>query len=473
MAKTIKKITCPQCGSNNVLKHEHDYYVCNSCHTRFFLDTDDVTITHKHVTQSTPPPFNHTVPQKKYSVGGIIAIGLLVLITIGAVIFNIVNHDKAKSNGKEDFGAYESAKDEYLYSSSREKIQTVKIDNNKAVLVNVGLFDKYSLPDDKQDHIYVFVHELPSGKILKKIDLDVDLTIKGKESNSITDEILMFRDTKNRLFFIINKYYLFRFDEKTLEMVNVSQSYFEGIKELEVGIAGIDYDDRRLESFLQVTNNNGVKYAYSHDLGLIYKYGGNEYKKEPFSRILALELPNPTIETHYDFTKFNEKYNDKPIQLMKYNIKVQKGYFVTNVDFQWFHLSYYDWDKGVQVEGDKFGPSTYTEVAKRVVDYKDFTPDRKYVDKGKVLGEDKEGVIIAIKMSLLDSEPYTVQKLKHTDGSILWTQKTDWTYISEVFAQVSNDYLVVKADYRGATIIDTKTGEITDAFKFEYGKSSK
>lgn len=53
MAKQIKTLKCPQCDSVHITEKRPDFYECKSCGTDFFLDSDDITIHHKHSGQ--PP----------------------------------------------------------------------------------------------------------------------------------------------------------------------------------------------------------------------------------------------------------------------------------------------------------------------------------------------------------------------------------------------------------------------------------
>ena len=50
MPKHIKAVKCPQCGSTRATMLREDHYRCDSCSTEFFLDSDDITIHHKHET---------------------------------------------------------------------------------------------------------------------------------------------------------------------------------------------------------------------------------------------------------------------------------------------------------------------------------------------------------------------------------------------------------------------------------------
>lgn len=55
MAKEIKVIKCPQCGSTAKTELKPDFYRCNNCHTEYFLDDNDVTINYNH-------NYNHNLP---------------------------------------------------------------------------------------------------------------------------------------------------------------------------------------------------------------------------------------------------------------------------------------------------------------------------------------------------------------------------------------------------------------------------
>ena len=48
MAKRIKVIKCPQCGSTKAKELRTDHYQCKSCYTEFFIDSDDINILYKY-----------------------------------------------------------------------------------------------------------------------------------------------------------------------------------------------------------------------------------------------------------------------------------------------------------------------------------------------------------------------------------------------------------------------------------------
>jgi len=59
MAKQIKAIQCPKCGSINKTEIKPDYYKCDSCSTEYFLDNDDINVNYNYNTQKPQlQPFN-------------------------------------------------------------------------------------------------------------------------------------------------------------------------------------------------------------------------------------------------------------------------------------------------------------------------------------------------------------------------------------------------------------------------------
>ncbi len=64
MAKEIKAIQCPKCGSTRKVEIKPEFYRCSSCDTEYFLDNDDVVITHN---------VNHNIPGNGFKQGQTIA----------------------------------------------------------------------------------------------------------------------------------------------------------------------------------------------------------------------------------------------------------------------------------------------------------------------------------------------------------------------------------------------------------------
>ena len=77
MAKNIKAIKCPNCGSVKKTEIKPDYFVCTSCDTEYFLDNDDINVNINH----TPNPSAHVQPvDVKKSIP--LIVGVFVILSI-------------------------------------------------------------------------------------------------------------------------------------------------------------------------------------------------------------------------------------------------------------------------------------------------------------------------------------------------------------------------------------------------------
>lgn len=82
MAKTIRPILCPQCGSPAKTPLGPDRFRCMACQTEYYLDTDEVTVTVRHQYPAPPQP-----PVRRY--GGA---SVLLVVAVGALAWLAVRY---------------------------------------------------------------------------------------------------------------------------------------------------------------------------------------------------------------------------------------------------------------------------------------------------------------------------------------------------------------------------------------------
>ncbi|MDR0229653.1 MAG: hypothetical protein LBI72_11430 [Flavobacteriaceae bacterium] len=436
MAKTIKQISCPVCSSAKVTKLEHHYYMCNSCSIRFFLETDDVTVTHIHQDITVG---EGTLKQKRKN-NILIVIGVGVALVLGLSLASLFSTNDTINRDSTTI----TKKTEKVSGIESGTITTLQLKNGKEILVNIVIKGRLVQGGGIDAKGWLVIQEVPSGKILKQSSFEVDFSIAGEGSNTAIS-VRWYKNTTNTLYAIVNHYYLFRFDESTFEMVDITKNYFEGIDAFESGVSYIGIDQQYPE-FMCIGVNSGKKYVFSKELSVIEP---SVRMTEVFERrriaekIYNLPKTNPTIEKRFAFTSSGQ--DNYPIRLVAYNINTQKGYPTKYARFS-------SWSKGVAVYKEK--------DLKDVISYDNFTPDREYYKDSKVLSTDEEGVVIAIKMARLSNEPYTIQKLKLEDGSILWSKKTMWKDIYSVYNTVSKDYILLSIERDNFIVLD-KEGKTT------------
>ncbi|MDR2224319.1 MAG: hypothetical protein LBE34_16530 [Flavobacteriaceae bacterium] len=440
MGKKIREIICPKCGSTKTTKQEHDYYKCNSCDTLFFLDTADITITHLQEVR-----MNHSEVSKPVNKQLIV---IVLVVCIAAIVSFVLLLSKDNSETKNEVVQKNTIQVSGLKNGS---IETFRLKDKRTILINLVRHSKF-IPNGAgaiATRGWIVIHELPSGKIIKQDPFDVDFSIKG-EGNTASSSIHWYRNKEQTLFAIVNEYFIYRFDEQKLTMVDVTNTYFEGITALESGVVSIKLSEIS-PSLLRVATNNGQVYLYSKDLSFIQpeiRYSDFLGRRKLVDKIYNLQKMDSKEVREFDFTRVGD--NTYPYRLVDYTIRKQEGSPV---------------EVGIFLSTTK-SIRTFSEE-KNIVAYTDFTKDRTYFPDSKVLGWDNEGVIIAIKMSRLQNEPYTLQKLKYEDTSVLWSVKTDWTYINKVYKNVSDAFVLFTVNKDGLILLD-KEGNIHHSINLDY-----
>jgi hypothetical protein len=79
MAKTIRPILCPQCGSPAKTTLGPDLFCCAACQTEYYLDTDEVSVTVHHQYAAPPVAPPRAVAPRSWGAS------LLLLVALGAL----------------------------------------------------------------------------------------------------------------------------------------------------------------------------------------------------------------------------------------------------------------------------------------------------------------------------------------------------------------------------------------------------
>jgi hypothetical protein len=229
MAKEIKAVKCPHCGSTQKTELKPDYYRCNSCQTEYYLDNDDININHTYNYTNSKPLNQDFKPNMSW-------IGLLIgfIIISGAVILiNIFKPDRPKTTYASVGSSAEPANEYYV--SRNSSIGFTNADNGP-VVITIGKREYNG--DDTKSGFYVQFYDPINQK-----------EIKVSKVNSTFDEVdfnLEFREFGDgNLYYILNKSRLFSIDKSALKANDITESFFTKARGLESGIASLEfaYDD--------------------------------------------------------------------------------------------------------------------------------------------------------------------------------------------------------------------------------------
>ncbi|MDR0229650.1 MAG: hypothetical protein LBI72_11415 [Flavobacteriaceae bacterium] len=430
MAKTIKSIICPQCGSNKIKELEKDYFQCNSCNTNFFLDTDDVTITHKHIFEG-----GQTI--REDDKGKVIKIALTVLFAVVFVPLFISLFSNKKSSRSSVAAVAEKKYVNKVLSPKTFGKGLVELSKDKIAFVTLGYFDELK-SDGQTEELYLYVIDAKTAKELKRAKQKVDITKKGAGVSKNWVEIESFLDANNNLYFIVNKYLVYLFDKQSMSLKDVTDTYFKDYPAFDSGVASVSISNRSFE-YLTVTNNKGTKYAFVPAIKKVVP-------ELEWSTLLALPLPKAEVKKRYLFVDKNEQH--ETMRLIQFEEKQQKGY----PSYEVYSSATFN---------------QYSEESGRIETNKDFTPKRIYNKGAQILAEDEEGVVIAVKIAKNDNEPYTIQKLKHTDGSVIWEVKTSWTEGILKMKQVDTSCFAFMINKTNVVVMNMK-GEQVSAIVMEF-----
>ncbi|WP_010254520.1 hypothetical protein [Myroides injenensis] len=440
MAKNIKKIICPQCGSNQIKEVKEDNYRCLSCNTYFFLDSDDININHN---------YNHSYPKNNKvelnKLGKAMAIGLFsffIIFALMRVVTVLFSADDSLPDTAIPTVVKAPEPPARMINLGSIETGLVSKDSINTFIVQVGVANDI-FAKSNQNRLFMMIVDGNSGKEIKRHQIELNLSNKGADASSSVSTNF-FYDADNNLYLIVNNYYLLKFNIGLQRFELVKDDFFTKHVEFADGVANLEYKD--FDKALEVTTHVGKRYYYYLDLDKVYS-------NKEYSNVYQLKLPHPEKRVGFLFSEKSHEFPDEDIQLIKYEYWYQKGYPQGSFFFSW-RKNY--GRSGIFTSRDPYQKvliMPYSRKIARIIKEEDFTKDRKYV-KGMVIGSDSEGVIIGIKQSIMESETFTLQKLNINNGKILWSKKTDWERL-KIVKELEGRYLI-EVGYQKYVVMDEK-----------------
>jgi len=442
MAKEIKAIKCPQCGSTVKTEIKPDVYRCGNCQSEYYLDNDDITVNynhnHKYNYESNNPVL---APQKLRLVIGV-AVVLFIIITF-SVLTGLLSKNEPVTNS---YSASEAEKPEAEYSTSQTKTflpAQPSLDKPMAI----RLVDRsYQAEKDKEkDGYYLEFYDVLS----KKRIAEESLVASGYNGSQINMKV--FSDYNSYLI-VDGELYMFDLTKGRLE--NVSKKYFGGYKELQAGIATISfvYDD--FGDGLIIMTNDGKKFY-------LYPLAKKIYKEDDFYDAqsgFGTLLPGAKETTMYLFTGKSNDYPDEKQQLLKVRYKDNGGAPKDLLDNVSWGNDY--GGSGIFTERDPYKKVLvdHFQIKKsRVLDWKDITPGRYYFNPEVLYGSGNE-LLIQFKADANPKSGYRIQKIDPQTGLPVWTTPVNGQIIEEVaryksgYVALSRTDSVFVIDFKGTIL---------------------
>ena len=419
MPTHIKALKCPQCGSTCATKISEDHYRCDSCSTEFFLDSDDITIHHKHETESAPNTF-----LKRLLLTILVPAAFFSLITIGLIVW-----------GSSREGTSEKGSGEEHMSYACERLMAFSSTAGRPIVVLCGAARRDDSSGD-WDHAkgFMYFFDGETYEIIKKLELP-DVT--GRVS--VTDA-RQFED--GTYYVVLNEKRLFAIDRSTLDVKEIHGEDYK-LPEFTEGFGKVELYFHEYGDALEVETNLGKKFVY-------YPIANKLYTDQSIFKAYEDKLPTPKLRTRFTFSEqmMGSVYKDEQIQLVRYQTLEQLGYPRRTPHFGWendYHSSY----------PKKIFVSKYFVEESRLQSYEDFTPGAYYFSP-TVLYESDDQILISFKPTAAADAKKMLRCLDAQTGKVLWScsEGLDGLDFCLGVARFSGGYVLV--DYSRSWLISSE-----------------
>lgn len=450
MAKEIKVIKCPNCGSVNKLELKPDFYKCTSCQTEYFLDNNDVNINYNH-NYNHNHPFNNPNP-KALKVIGIVVASIFLFIMAITFLSSIFSSKRSSNNYSAYSAATKPEEDQGFYSSRYSNISFLQKSGQPIIVILESRRYKSST-NEQQDGTYLSFYN-PIKKELIKAE-----KVSEKSLSSADFKFKLFSD--GNIYMVKDKAALLRLDKENLKTEDVGKKFFEANDELQIGVATMEfvYSDNG-DGLVILTNDGKKRYYYP----LIQKlYTENEYYKanNGFNTL----LPNAKDKTIYFFTVESSDYPDEKLQLIQLTYKDNGAGPKDITDRLRWGKDY--GGSGIFTDRDPYRKvlvGRWEKERGRVLSWKDLTPDRLYFAPSVLIGEG-ENLIIQFRADANTKSPFKLQKINKDNGAVEWTASLpDGTNVESLIKYKDGFTGVNERDQ--LIVLDNK-GNITSNYKLD------
>ena len=412
MAKSIKAIECPKCGSTQKTAVRPDTFRCESCGTEYYLDNDDINVNYT-VRQPAPAPSAPGLTgTRRAVVVGAVAVGALLLVGGVRSLFSpspVVYYPVAASRGAVVAGDPDAiTKQPVTYTWGSTETTLYLGAGGRAERVIIGS-QNYSGAGVFKDSLVVIFFDASTGAELRSQPLP-------RPAGRSSPDFKLRRFANGALYVVLNKATVYQLDPTTHRVEDVSQTLFRNQPELASGVASVEFISENQGDGFSVFTNDGRTLSY---YPLIHKVYGKDNLYEAQTGFGSLRPGSPT-KTAFTFSTKGLSYPEDKLQLIKYQYRDNLGGPKDAPEFEWED----DYGgSGIFTSADPHRKVLTTPGAmrkSRVLSYADFTPGRLYFNPG-VRYYDADQVLITFRPTAAENSPLTAQCLDARMAAIRFT----------------------------------------------------
>ncbi len=420
MAKAIKAIQCPKCGSTQKIELRADVFRCGNCDTEYYLDNDDINVNYTVRQPMAPPPVSSPTNWLRLLLAAVVALAALRFATRSASppAYPAATYPGTVTTGAGVRMAAPSAKPANAYSWHDLETRLCRAPGGRAELLLVGT-RRYDGPGGESlDSCYASFRDAATGAVLRNVPLPGLLAEASGSSGRSQSLNIDFKTFSNgEVFVIVNKSHLLRANPATHTCPDVTKTLLAGQPELTSGVASLEaVADEYGDGFRVFTNDGRTFYFYPRQ-NRVYT------EKGYFAARIGPEglRPGSPVRTDFAFSHRGTEYPDEKIQLLRYQFRANEGGPQYAPSFEW--ADYYGPGSGVFTDADPHRKLLLTpeDVAQgRIVGFADFTPGRLYFEPA-VLWADADFVLIRFRPTAAENSPFTLQCLNARTAALVFT----------------------------------------------------
>lgn len=451
MAKQIKVIKCPNCGSVQKTEIKPEHYRCDNCQTEYFLDNDDINIHIHHQNRPTKPinVFTHN-PTLKIVLA---SIGVIVLVTVFTLLFKRQSDNPPSQNRVSQVQNTPSSSGvnsppttakitevPKKFHTQYEYCSTI-IDKDKAYILTLE-DHSYAYNDH---HFFFTIYDLTSNKSIKEYPIDKLSTDKfGQVKWSYLDF------SNDKTYFVANNNTIFLLDKINAKLDNITPSLLHNHPDYQTGLASVTISQTTSGNAFHILTNDGKKIYYYPLIDEVYvdNYDFQMLKNRP------KRAPDDTREhTTYDFAnRYGEDNKLIKFTYVSYDGKPHLSIRSANVGDE--KLTEYGKHTDSNTAYDIVIDSAYRHnKLVTVMNHKNLTPNRLYFDPS-ILYSDNHILIIKTKANAAPGANYNYQQIDIEHGKVIWTLSDELFTIKEITPygenfiakQDCNQYAIISAN---------------------------
>ncbi len=366
MAKQIKTIKCPQCGS--VLKTEikPDYFRCNSCGTEYFLDNDDVNINIRHQYRQEQVQ----EPSSTNRVKGVLIFGVCAFF-VSAIVLVFILGAIGRSNSYHTFPFGQTENERYLLSTllpGEENPIAFTIERNS-----------------RSDSVFAAFTDITTGSVLKKQALPQ----RKNESSSVYSRYF---HSDSTLWLICGGNRIFSVDRRQYTLTDMTAEICARKPALGAGILSASFVDESFGEGFKLHTGLGKTLYFFPAPDVLYTEQAAQYAAT------APPLPSAKAMTFYLFRNRETSYSSNVAELMRIDYLFNGG--------------------GPENKMTKLNGSVDKDNH-RIVSYNAITEERIYFSP-EVLYHDAECILISYRPTVAEDAGMNIELLD-TEGNVVWT----------------------------------------------------